>query len=247
MFSRAIAIIILSTLMLSPGAEARARVPSEGSTPPSDSYGQAWDESALVRLQEPHAPYPLAERRPVKSERLPEKVAAASAEFGRVKPTPRMTGRTTRYDVEPIRSAAYDLPTATVAACTVTTRVDSGSGSLRACLSQAAANGTIDFDPVVFPPAAPATITPVTALPSIAVDHLTIDGSNAGVVLEGGSLSTGAGLVINGADGTVIRGPADPPFPIWSCADQRCAVHRPRGRPVDRFGPIGAGQPDQWQ
>jgi hypothetical protein len=236
MLRRAIVIIILTALTLFPGPKVRARALSEGRTPLSDSYGQAWDASASVRSQEPLAPYPLTERRPAKAERLFAEAVAASAEFGRsvpiritaerapmpvsggvgaasagfsdrpLEPTPRVASRTTRYDVEPIHNAAYDLPTATVATCTVTTRADSGPGSLRACLSQAAANGTILFDPVVFPPAAPVTITPVTALPSIAVDHLTIDGSNAGVVLDGSSLSTGAGLVINGADGTVIRG-----------------------------------------
>jgi len=206
MFSRVFVIIILTIVMLFPGPEVRARDIAEVRTPPSSAYGQAWGESEPVRSQERLASYPLAERRPAKAERLLVKAAAASAEFGRAEPTAHIVGHTTRYSAEPISTSAYSLPGATVAICTVTTRADSGPGSLRQCLSQAAANGTVLFDPAIFPPAAPMTITLASALPWIETAGLTIDGSNAGVVLDGSRLTEGAGLVVDGADGVVIHG-----------------------------------------
>ena len=206
MFSRVIVIIILTIVMLFPGPEVRAHDVAEVRTPPSSAYGQAWGESEPVRSQERLASYPLAERRPAKAERLLEKAAVASAELGRAEPTARIAGRTTRYSAEPIHSAAYGLPSATVATCTVTTRADSGPGSLRQCLLLAAANGIVLFNPAIFPPAAPMTITLASALPWIKTAGLTIDGSNAGVVLDGSRLTEGAGLVVDGADGVVIHG-----------------------------------------
>ena len=235
MFSRAIVIIILTTLMLSPGPEVRARALSEARTPPSNAYNQARGESAPVRSQEPLAPYPLAER-------LPVKAAAASAEFGRAEPTARIASRTTRYDAEPGHRAANGLPSATVATCTVTTRADSGSGSLRACLSQAAANGTILFDPIVFPSAAPATITLASALPWIKTAGLTLDGSNAGIVLDGSRLAAGAGLVVSAVGNVTLRGlqilnfPSDGIALIKGAHD--CVIGGDRGVGA---GPLGQG------
>lgn len=206
MFSRVIVIAILVTVMLAPGPEVRARALLEVRTPPSNVYNQAWGESARVRSQEPLAPYPLAERRHATAEHLPVKAAVASAEFGLADPTARIAGRTTRYSAEPIHSAAYGLPSATVATCTVTTRADSGPGSLRQCLLLAAANGIVLFNPTIFPPAAPMTITLASALPWIKTAGLTIDGSNAGVVLDGSRLTEGAGLVVSEVGNVTIRG-----------------------------------------
>ena len=205
MFSRAIVIAVLTTLMLSPGPEVRARNVSEVRTPLSGAYDQTWGEPQPAGTEGRLAPYPLAEVRSLRAERLLANTAA-SAEVGRTEPTARMVSHPTRYAAERVHRAAYDLPNATVATCTVTTRADSGPGSLRQCLLQATANGTVLFDPTTFPPTAPMTITLASALPWVTVGHLTIDGSNAGVVLDGSGLSTGAGLVIDGAEGVVIRG-----------------------------------------
>ena len=205
MFSRAIVIAVLTTLMLSPGPEIRARNVSEVRTPLSGAYDQTWGEPQPAGPEGRLAPYPLAEVRSLRVERLLANTAA-SAEVGRTEPTARMVSHPTRYAAERVHRAAYDLPNATVATCTVTTRADSGPGSLRQCLLQATANGTVLFDPTTFPPTAPMTITLASALPWVTVGHLTIDGSNAGVVLDGSGLSTGAGLVIDGAEGVVIHG-----------------------------------------
>ncbi len=88
-------------------------------------------------------------------------------------------------------------PTPTEAVQTVITSVaDSGTGTLRAALENLQLNTTITFDPDVFPTDQPATILLESPLPEIVWDHLTIDASNAGVILDGSKLESGNGLRI---------------------------------------------------
>lgn len=70
----------------------------------------------------------------------------------------------------------------------ITSTNDGGAGTLRQALSQAKPGETIIFDPAVFPPRKPATIYITTALPPIEQGYVTIDASNAGVILEGSNL-----------------------------------------------------------
>ncbi len=67
----------------------------------------------------------------------------------------------------------------------VTSTTDSGSGSMRQALLSAGPSDMITFDPAVFPPGNPATITLLSPLPTLTQGNLTIDASNAGVVLDG--------------------------------------------------------------
>ncbi|MEZ4709320.1 MAG: hypothetical protein R3A44_19080 [Caldilineaceae bacterium] len=102
--------------------------------------------------------------------------------------------------------------------CTVTTTADAGTGSLRACMSGATPGTTIDFDASVFPPTAPMTIAVASPLPIIITDSVTIDGSMAGVVLDGSALpdaETSFGLRVEGADSVVLRGLQIMNFPYW--------------------------------
>jgi hypothetical protein len=90
--------------------------------------------------------------------------------------------------------------------CVVTSVADSGAGTLRSCLANPASGTTITFDPAVFPPSNPATIRPATKLPGVNAGHVTIDGSDAGVILDGsGSTEPGSGLFIP-SDGNTVRG-----------------------------------------
>ncbi len=85
---------------------------------------------------------------------------------------------------------------------------DSGPGTLRQALLDAEAGNTITFDPAVFAPDAPATITVKSGLPHITQGALTIDGSDAGVILDGSRLPEGdyiSGLEVN-SDRNTIRG-----------------------------------------
>ena len=69
----------------------------------------------------------------------------------------------------------------------VTSAADSGSGTLRDALNQQRLkdNTYITFDPDIFPADHPATIALRSDLPPIDRDFITIDASNAGVILDG--------------------------------------------------------------
>ena len=88
----------------------------------------------------------------------------------------------------------------------VTSDSDSGPGTLRQALLEAVNGDTITFDPVVFPPGSPVTITLTSGpLPTIKQGDLTIDASKSGVILDGSELAEGDGLLIE-SDGNVVKG-----------------------------------------
>lgn len=89
----------------------------------------------------------------------------------------------------------------------VTSSADSGPGSLRQALLQAAGGDTITFDPSVFPPGSPKTIFPLSQLPAITQDRLTLDAGNAGAILDGSAAEGDStpGLDVR-ADEVVVRG-----------------------------------------
>jgi parallel beta-helix repeat protein len=98
----------------------------------------------------------------------------------------------------------YTAPTTIV----VTSNADSGPGTLREALLGAGTGDTITFDPAIFPPNAPVTIMLNSTLPIISQGRLTLDASNAGVILDGSELPTesgAVGLVIN-SDENIVRG-----------------------------------------
>lgn len=68
---------------------------------------------------------------------------------------------------------------------TVTSVEDSGTGTLRQALLDARAGDTIIFDPAVFPTEVPVAINLYSQLPILDQGYLTLDASNAGVVLNG--------------------------------------------------------------
>lgn len=79
----------------------------------------------------------------------------------------------------------------------VTSASDRGPGTLRECLEHLEPNTTVTFDPGMFPPSAPATIQLQSPLPEIVADYTTLDGSQAGVILDGSELSYGNGLTLS--------------------------------------------------
>ena len=100
----------------------------------------------------------------------------------------------------------------------VTTLADSGPGSLRQAIIDASADGvatTINFDPVVFPPppALPGVILLQTTLANLTGTGDTIDGTGAGVLLDGSALAAGSvGLTVRRSNYT-IRGLTIQNFP----------------------------------
>ena len=111
------------------------------------------------------------------------------------------TARLTLLLDEDVSTEPYSAPgTMTVPdeehAFVVTSTADNGAGTLRYALNHLKPNTTITFDPSVFSPDDPATIVLESALPEINADYLTLDASNAGVILDGSQLSEGNGLNI---------------------------------------------------
>ena len=105
---------------------------------------------------------------------------------------------------QPVHSQAGYSPAAT---CVVTSKADSGPGTLRDCLSKAVSGSIITFDPAVFPPASPATIALTSQLPTIEQGSITIDGSNAGAILDGSGIGDPqADGVIIASSNNVVRG-----------------------------------------
>jgi parallel beta-helix repeat protein len=93
-------------------------------------------------------------------------------------------------------------------AIVVTSTADSGAGSLRAAITTANGDGvatTITFNLAVFPPppALPGVIVLLSALSNLTGPGDTIDGTAAGVVLDGTNLAVDAGLRVRASNVTI--------------------------------------------
>jgi titin len=87
------------------------------------------------------------------------------------------------------RQSADTTVTADVASTiVVTSTADSGPGTLRQLLLDAESGDVITFDPVVFPPTNPVTISLVSELPHMSQGNITLDGTHVGVVLDGSQI-----------------------------------------------------------
>ncbi|MFZ5352327.1 MAG: S-layer homology domain-containing protein [Bacillota bacterium] len=94
---------------------------------------------------------------------------------------------------------------------TVTNTHDSGEGSLRWCIENARDGSKIVFNTKVFSPIKPAAIVLNSGLPAIKQNNITIDASNAGVILDGSKLkrdSSGmeGNALISWGDGLIVKG-----------------------------------------
>ena len=106
------------------------------------------------------------------------------------------------------------------AAIVVTTTVDGGPGSLRRALGTAVSGDVITFDPSIFPPQAPATIALVHPLPAITQGNITLDGTGAGVIIDGSGLTEDCDCLAVLSDGNTVRG-----LRIGGCAWSSVGVH----------------------
>lgn len=90
----------------------------------------------------------------------------------------------------------------------VTSPEDSGSGTFREALQLSRPGTEIRFSSAVFPPHTPVAIQILSPLPVLSVGLVTIDASDAGVIVDGSQLSPdsfAAGLAIY-SDGNVVMG-----------------------------------------
>ena len=112
------------------------------------------------------------------------------------------TRATYLVEVADLSSSFTVLPTQMV----VVSTADSGSGTLRQALLEAQEGDIITFDSIIFPTEAPATIYLASNLPPVTQGNLRIDGSNAGVILDGSSLSELVAVLDILSDENVIQG-----------------------------------------
>jgi hypothetical protein len=112
------------------------------------------------------------------------------------------------FKVLPQSSADKSLHSNHIAdTCIVSSTNDSGANTLRQCLLDSIAGDMILFDSSTFPPETSTSITLSSQLPDIQVDNLTIDASDAGVIIDGSALTgTPIGIKIVGVNGVIIRG-----------------------------------------
>ncbi len=123
--------------------------------------------------------------------------------------------------------------------CVVTSVADSGAGTLCWCLENAASGTIITFDLAVFPPSNPATIRPASKL-GVNSGNVTIDGSDAGVILDGSGLTEPAWGLFIPSDGNTVMGMQIYRFPgagiSITGSHNVIGGDRSRGR-----GPVGQG------
>lgn len=144
-------------------------------------------------------------------------------------------------------SLATPTPAETIApqgTIVVTSTSDSGLGTLRRALLEAYSGDIIIFDPTVFPPNAPATIAVMSELPHIHQSNLTLDASQAGVILDGSHVPGEwvGGLQIVSSEANTIWGLQVSHFPGPGIAISGDAKHNVIGG--DRSlgaGPFGRG------
>lgn len=110
----------------------------------------------------------------------------------------------TDQESDPSDSEVYTPPVGET--ITVTSTEDDGEGTFRQALLDAQAGDTITFDTSVFQPDNPATIVLTSdGLPRVKYGNITIDGSNAGVILDGKNIHPeNSGLVVNSDRNTIM-------------------------------------------
>ena len=88
----------------------------------------------------------------------------------------------------PTPAQHFEAPDRLATTCLVTTTADSGPGSLRTCLQNQVNGDVIHFSTDIFPPGSPATIFVLGELPFLDKGNVTLDASNAGVILDGSQM-----------------------------------------------------------
>ncbi len=166
----------------------------------------------------------------------------------------RTAGGATGGSVEPLLVSDPDLTTAgapreprrvtsaSQGICVVTSTADSGPGTLRQCLLSVASGDVIAFDPVIFSPTSPMTISLLSPLPWLSQGQVTVDASNAGVILDGSSTPAGTHGLVIASDSNIIQGLQILHFPGNGVNVQDAASYnRIGGNRLQGSGPVGQG------
>lgn len=140
------------------------------------------------------------------------------AVVGDCRPTPSPTITPATPTLTPLMPS----PTPLGKTILVTSTEDSGPGTFRQALQDAHSGDIITFDTQVFPPDNPTTIALFNGLPEITQGYLTIDASNAGVILDGRGITTPEfvhGLSVT-SNNNIIRG-----LQVTGFSDAGIALH----------------------
>ncbi|MBN1139529.1 MAG: hypothetical protein JXM73_23335 [Anaerolineae bacterium] len=129
-----------------------------------------------------------------------------------------------------------------LASCVVSSAADSGPGALRWCIDNALGGDTITFDPLVFDPMNPVTITLLSSLPPLTQGSVTIDASEAGVILDGSGTPAGSSGLMVESDSNAIKGLQVVGFPGSGISISGEARYNQIGGSRSRgSGPLGQG------
>jgi uncharacterized protein (TIGR03437 family) len=125
--------------------------------------------------------------------------------------------------------------------CTVTSTADAGAGTFRYCLENIGAGGLITFDPAVFPPGRPATIWLSSPLPELRAGRVTIDASQAGVIVDGSRTPPGSSGLLIRSNGNTVKGLQIIRFPGVGIDLSRAGKNTIGGDPSRGSAPTGEG------
>jgi hypothetical protein len=143
----------------------------------------------------------------------------------------------------PTATAVPPTPVPRARTLQVASTADSGPGTLRQALLEAQSGDTITFDPAIFPPDNRVSIAVTSELPWLSQGDVTIDASNAGVILDG-SMAGGEwtpGIVID-SEGNTIQGLQVIHFTGAGIVLREHAAHNIiGGDPTTGSGPLGQG------
>ena len=154
--------------------------------------------------------------------------------------TPGLTPPSVRRSATPALAAPAAAPQVP-SSCVVTSTADDGGGTLRDCLNRASSGMSISFDPAVFPPSHPAAIAPLSQLPELWQGYVTIDASNAGVILDGTlGRTVSRGLLIT-SNGNAIKGMQIIHFTHAGITIRYAQDNRVGGSRIVGSGPLGEG------
>ena len=137
-------------------------------------------------------------------EKMDPIIAPPELDRAALQPLARPSHHPTLYPIA-LPQTISNAPDRLASTCLVTSTADSGPGTLRQCLLNQVNGDVILFNPTVFPPANPQTIYVQSQFQFLGVGNMTIDASNAGVILDGSQAGISAGIGV-GSDGNVIRG-----------------------------------------
>ena len=122
----------------------------------------------------------------------------------------------------------------------VSSPLDSGEETLRSTLQSAQPGDVVRFDSILFPADALATISLVTPLPSLGQGAITIDGSDAGVVLDGSALGTNEPALVVTSSNNVLMG-----LEFADCPAAAIVLHDASRNTIGGDRAVGAGPSGQ--